>query len=146
MVYDSSSSASTKTCLLCKRPQLQCICLSSNVQETIVTDLDKNNSSDLCTYKFDLGRLVSNLLIHEWQRHCVISKTKLTGRGFGTIPLKLVVSYTSNDGVVKYLRHNKGPLPWYFWDTYGDDFLSPEVALIAISKSPPPPNVERDHL
>lgn len=131
---------------MCNKPQSHCICSSSSVQNSVVNELDKNNQSDLCTYKFDLACLVSNLLIHEWQKHCVITKTKLTGDGFGTIPLKLVVSYISNDGGVKYLRHSKGPLLWYFWDIYGDDFLSPEVALIALSKSPPPPTVERDHL
>lgn len=138
--FDLSTAPSTWICNSCKRNISFCTC-SSSIPSTAIDNLNQNY-----TCNFDLNNLVSNLIIHRWQRHCVISKTKLTGNGFGTIPLKLIVSYTSNDGTVNYLRYSTGPSTWFFWDVYGDDFLNPEIALLAISKCPPPPNVERDHL
>ena len=38
-----------------------------------------------------------------------------------------------------YLRYSKGPRQGYFWDMYGDDFLSPSIALLALSRAPVPP-------
>lgn len=140
MVYDSSSSCSTKTCLLCKKPQSHCICSSSSVQNS-------DETSDLRKFNFDLNNLISNLLIHKWQWHCVIAKTNFSGEGsFDKTLLRCRVSYTSSDSIVKYLNYSRGPWGLFLWDNIGDDFLDPEIALLAISKCPPPPNVERDHL
>lgn len=38
-----------------------------------------------------------------------------------------------------YLRHSSGPRQGHFWDCYGDDYLNPNLALIALLKAPPPP-------
>lgn len=37
-----------------------------------------------------------------------------------------------------FLRHSKGPKQGYIWDTYGDDFLYPELALLALYHAEPP--------
>lgn len=37
-----------------------------------------------------------------------------------------------------FLRHSRGPAQQYSWDTYGDDFLYPELALLALSRAEPP--------
>jgi hypothetical protein len=39
-----------------------------------------------------------------------------------------------------FLRHSKGPLQGHSWDCYGDDYQSPELALLALAASPPPPD------
>jgi hypothetical protein len=38
-----------------------------------------------------------------------------------------------------FLRHSKGPRQGHFWDIYGDDYLRPELALIALLEAPIPP-------
>ena len=38
----------------------------------------------------------------------------------------------------QYLRHSMGPVSFYVWDVYGDDFITPECALLAILKAPIP--------
>lgn len=38
-----------------------------------------------------------------------------------------------------FLRYSEGPRQGVFWDMYGDDFLTPELALIALLQAPVPP-------
>jgi hypothetical protein len=38
-----------------------------------------------------------------------------------------------------YLRYSKGPGQGHIWDVYGDDYLTPELALIALLEAPIPP-------
>lgn len=46
--------------------------------------------------------------------------------------------------VVRYgtsmLRYSKGPRQGYFWDLYGDDFYTAELALMALLQAPVPPS------
>ena len=42
-----------------------------------------------------------------------------------------------------FLRHSAGPRQGYFWDCYGDDFINPELALIALCAAPVPPDMVR---
>ena len=50
---------------------------------------------------------------------------------------KCVVRFGTKD----FLRHSAGPRQHHFWDMYGDDYLSPELALLALVQAPPPPRV-----
>lgn len=38
-----------------------------------------------------------------------------------------------------FLRHSRGPWQGHSWDIYGDDYLRPSLALIALSQAPVPP-------
>lgn len=38
-----------------------------------------------------------------------------------------------------FLRYSKGPMQGYFWDVYGDDFLTPELAILSLMQAPIPP-------
>lgn len=38
-----------------------------------------------------------------------------------------------------FVRHSKGPWQSYFWDMYGDDFITPELALAVLPRLPEPP-------
>jgi hypothetical protein len=40
-----------------------------------------------------------------------------------------------------FLRYSHGPRQGYFWDLYGDDMYSEELAWLALSKAPPHPRV-----
>lgn len=37
----------------------------------------------------------------------------------------------------QFLRYSKGPHQGHFWDVYGDDYGTPELALIALLKVTP---------
>lgn len=39
-----------------------------------------------------------------------------------------------------FLRFSHGPAQGYFWDIYGDDFIRPSLALIALLQAPVPPS------
>lgn len=38
-----------------------------------------------------------------------------------------------------YLRYSKGPAQGFFWDIYGEDFQTPELAFRALLEAPVPP-------
>ena len=42
-----------------------------------------------------------------------------------------------------FLRYSCGPGGGFFWDVYGDDFLTPELALLALYRAPVPPTLLR---
>jgi hypothetical protein len=42
-----------------------------------------------------------------------------------------------------FLRYSKGPRQGCTWDLYGDDFVSPEQALLALLQAPVPPSIVR---
>jgi hypothetical protein len=92
---------------------------------------------------FDHSTLIDSLLQYRWQHECtIIPGYQPDGNGL----VKCVIVYENNHAVDQYgmpqqkqfLRYSKGPLPGTFWDIYGDDFHSPEIALIALSKAAPP--------
>lgn len=47
---------------------------------------------------------------------------------------RVVVRYQEN-----FLRYSKGPKQGFDWDVYGDDFLTTELALVALLQAPVPP-------
>lgn len=59
----------------------------------------------------------------------------------GTRPKCVVRVRTTTGGALytAYLRHSAGPRQGHFWDMYGDDYLSPELALMALLQAPTPP-------
>jgi hypothetical protein len=62
-----------------------------------------------------------------------------------------VVCYTftdPRDGAQEqcFLRYSKGPKQGHLWDTYGDDYQSPEIALLALLEAPPPPPIMGSYL
>ena len=46
---------------------------------------------------------------------------------------RCVVAYRGS-----FLRYMGGPIASYFWDLYGDDMYTPELALLALSRAPSP--------
>lgn len=40
-----------------------------------------------------------------------------------------------------FLRHSAGPRQRHFWDLYGDDYISPELALVGLLEAPIPPSL-----
>lgn len=57
---------------------------------------------------------------------------------------RVVVRYTDREGGVHFLRYSKGPRQGHFWDVYGDDYMEPELALMALLEAPVPPRVQSE--
>lgn len=91
--------------------------------------------------QFDVDRIVRLLLTQHWMHECQIVPDYMPPYpGKDTKPT-CQVRFVYESGDETFLRYSNGPLQGYFWDIYGDDMHSPEVALIAISQSPAPPRV-----
>lgn len=93
--------------------------------------------------KFDVGRLVSELLGidwtmpgNAWRKDCDIIPDYRPRNP--VLDARCVVLHVPSGA---YLRHSKGPRQGHSWDIYGDDYQCPELALIALSKAPPPPEL-----
>lgn len=102
--------------------------------------------------QFDVRRLVGYLLTQHWMHECVIqTSTPEEARD----PIDYSVPYPQRiKGTHVYyeyehpglkektkwcLRYSHGPGTGTFWDIIADDFHSPELALIELSKAYPPP-------
>lgn len=81
---------------------------------------------------FDVHNLVGLLLRCKWHRECEITVVKRDGR-----PYECFVYWHDPDKPERRLglRHSAGPSQGFFWDMYGDDMQSPELALIGLSKA-----------
>lgn len=91
--------------------------------------------------QFDMRKLVNHLLTQHWMHECVIELRKAKARDERD---RWIIGYTNPERIEdgpSYLRYSKGPGTGTFWDTYGDDFHSPELALVELSKAYPPTRV-----
>lgn len=91
--------------------------------------------------QFDMDKLLRMLLTQHWMHECEIVPEYLPPNPSAESRPECRVRYTYEDGQTTFLRYSKGPLQGYFWDLYGDDMHSPELAIVAISQSPAPPRV-----
>lgn len=91
--------------------------------------------------QFDPQRLVNLLLTQHWMHKCQIIPAYMPPFPRPDTRPRCVVRYIYDSGEDTFLRHSGGPLQGFFWDMYGDDLNSPELALIAISQAPPPHRV-----
>lgn len=64
-----------------------------------------------------------------WHKDCEI--IKIPGH---YINPKIVVKYKD-----VFLRYSRGPRQGHFWDIYGEDYQTEELAQLAISQAPEPP-------
>lgn len=86
---------------------------------------------------FTVERLVATLLDDrcgnndKWRKHATIEAPLVP---LGPDDPKVLVRFDNS-----FLRHSKGPRQGFFWDSYGDDFQTPELALLALIHAPVPP-------
>lgn len=92
--------------------------------------------------QFDMDKLVRLLLTQHWMHECRIVVDYMPPNPRPETRPSCQVHVTNDNGHEWRLRYSNGPLQGYFWDSYGEDFHSPELALIAISQSPAPPGVK----
>lgn len=83
-------------------------------------------------------KLVNLLLTQVWQHQCQIIPDYMPNFPREDTKPTCVIRHSSGENEYQFLRYSNGPLQGFFWDMYGDDFGSPEMALIALSQCPPP--------
>ncbi len=90
---------------------------------------------------FDAQALVNLLLGTDyefsWRQHAEIVPAYIRQSAVPDVKPKCVVKLGG-----LYLRHSHGPLQHHFWDMYGDDYQTPELALLALSQAPVPHRFE----
>lgn len=92
--------------------------------------------------QFKPQKLVNLLLTQHWMHECKIIPDYMPPfPGKDTRPT-CQIHYVYKDGTDTGLRYSRGPLQGFGWDSYGDDFHSPELALVALSQAPPPPHID----
>jgi len=91
--------------------------------------------------QFDPAKLIGYLLSEHWMHECKIIPDYMPPYPHKDTRPTCQVQYTYEDGSKTFLRYSNGPLQGYFWDVYGDDMHSPELALVAISQASPPTRV-----
>ena len=94
---------------------------------------------------FNMEKLVENLLGidwatpgNKWREDCEVIPDYRRPLG-GDATLCVVRHIPSGS----FLRYSKGPHQGHGWDIYGDDYQTPEMAVIALSQAPPPSVVVR---
>ena len=85
---------------------------------------------------FNMQKLIECMFQFNWQHQCEIIPDYMPPYpGKDTQP-KCVVKFGG-----AFLRYSAGPMQGYFWDCYGEDFIDPELALMALAHAPPPPRI-----
>ena len=95
---------------------------------------------------FNLERLMKFLVSFNWQQECEIVQDYMPPNPNKDTRPTCVIRWRVPGGTgqdkdpnsFRYLRYSGGPKQGYFWDIYGDDFLYPELALMAIHNAHSP--------
>lgn len=86
----------------------------------------------------DASALTDLILDQHWQTSCEIIPDYVPRKGLPGEPSRVVVRYGGGTAHPKFLRHSCGPKQGFFWDIYGDDLQSIEIAILALSQAPCP--------
>lgn len=89
----------------------------------------------------DASKLASLLLDESWHENCEIIPDYMPK--YPSKDTRPTVQVRFNDGS-KYppmLRYSKGPKQGFFWDIYGEDMQTVELAIVALSQAPTPRDV-----
>lgn len=91
--------------------------------------------------QFDPQKLINKLLNQHWMHECKIIPDYMPPFPNADTRPTCIIQYTYDDGDTTCLRYSRGPMQGYFWDIYGEDFHSPELALAALIQAPAPTRV-----
>lgn len=84
----------------------------------------------------NLKKLIEIMMHYSWQRECEIIKDyESPHEGIKDRFKGCVIQHTPTKS---FLRYSHGPQTGVFWDIYGDDFHSVELALCELAKAPSP--------
>ncbi len=85
---------------------------------------------------FNWERLLDTLLDsrhHRWREEVIIHKEYMPPHPREDSRPEVQVEYKN-----RFLRYSRGPLQGYFWDVYGEDMHTPELAFYALLQAPSP--------
>jgi hypothetical protein len=88
-----------------------------------------------------ISELVLILLDEPWHWRCEIIPDYMPPFPSQDRRPTVQVRYNSGTEYPPYLRYSKGPHQHFFWDCYGDDMMTVELAILALSRAPAPINV-----
>jgi len=92
--------------------------------------------------EFSIKKLIELLLDQRWHKECEIIPDYMPPYPNADTKPTVVVKYP-NKHKGTFLRYSCGPKQGFFWDTYGDNMMSVELAIIALSKAPIPLNYRK---
>jgi hypothetical protein len=111
----------------------------------------RKGSSVIDPRLFTVERLLAEMLDHRygnrdrWRMNAEIVVNYMPPFPNADTKPACVVRYWLPDGDDTMLRYSRGPRQGYFWDVYGEDFGTPERALLALLEAPvPPPLLVKD--
>lgn len=82
--------------------------------------------------QISIDKLLEYMLDQKWHKECEIF---VDGQ-------KIKIKHTNEDRT-SFLRYSAGPKQGFFWDIYGENFQSFELAIIALSEAPLPYSFRR---
>lgn len=89
----------------------------------------------------DARRLTMLLLDQPWHANCEIIPDYMPPYPRPETRPTVQVRYNNGTQYAPFLRYSAGPKQGFFWDIYGDDMLTIELAIVALSIAPAPVDV-----
>ncbi len=86
----------------------------------------------------DIGKMIDYLIEEPWHKDCVIITDYVAPHAKKGARPELRVRFNGFDDHDVFLRYSRGPKQGFFWDCYGEDFKSVELAILALSQAPSP--------
>jgi len=83
-------------------------------------------------------KLAELLLDEDWHVRCEIIPNYMPKYPRDDTRPSVQVRYNDGSEYPPMLRYSRGPKQGFFWDIYGDDMQTVELAIVALSKAPTP--------
>ncbi|UIF90919.1 hypothetical protein [Cupriavidus sp. UYPR2.512] len=87
------------------------------------------------------ANLAEMLLDQPWHAQCEIIPHYMPRYPSPETKPEVQIRFNNGKEHPPFLRYSKGPAQGFFWDIYGEDFQSIELAIVALSRAPAPRNV-----
>lgn len=113
--------------------------METNTQNS--TRISVNAASLVAQMPVNAASLVDLLLDEPWHKQCEIIPDYMPPHPNPDTRPTVVVRHNNGTEYPAFLRYSCGPCQGFFWDVYGDDMQSVELAIIALSKAPYPRSV-----
>lgn len=91
--------------------------------------------------ELNAATLMGLLLDEPWHQQCDIIPDYMPPSPRPDTRPSVQVRFNDGTEHPPFLRYSKGPKQGYFWDIYGDDMHSIELAVLALSQAPAPRSV-----
>ena len=91
--------------------------------------------------RLDVTALIGFMLDQPWHQQCEIIPDYMPPFPRPDTRPSVQIKFHDGTDYPPFLRYSKGPKQGYFWDIYGDDMHSIELAVFALSQAPAPLNV-----